>query len=64
MDCGPQGTAEEGKESTPLRDQLSAERRKLPWVKIEKNYIFDAPGGKVTLADLFAGRSQSVIYLS
>ena len=50
------------KESTRLRDQLSAERRKLPWVKVEKNYVFDAPGGKVTLADLFAGRSQLVIY--
>ena len=50
------------KESTRLLDQLSAERRKLPWVKVEKNYVFDAPGGKVTLGDLFAGRSQLVIY--
>ena len=50
------------KESTRLRDQLSAERRKLPWVKIEKNYVFDAAGGKETLADLFDGRSQLVIY--
>ncbi len=50
------------KESTRLRDQLSAERRKLPWVRIEKDYLFDAPGGKVALADLFAGRSQLVIY--
>src|SRR6266581_5023589 len=50
------------KESTRLRDQLSAERRKLPWVKVEKNYVFDAPGGKVTLADLFGGSSQLVIY--
>src|SRR6267142_1399985 len=50
------------KESTRLRDQLSAERRKLPWVKVAKNYEFEAPGGKVTLADLFAGRSQLVIY--
>ena len=50
------------KESTRLRDQLSAERRALPWVKIEKEYIFDAPEGKVTLADLFDGRSQLVIY--
>src|SRR6266436_7467077 len=50
------------KESTRLRDQLSAERRKLPWVKIEKNYVFDAPDGKVTLADLLDGRSQLVIY--
>jgi predicted dithiol-disulfide oxidoreductase (DUF899 family) len=50
------------KESTRLGDQLSAERRKLPWVKIEKNYVFDAPGGKATLGDLFAGRSHLVIY--
>ncbi len=50
------------KESTRLSDKLSAERRKLPWVKINKNYIFDAPGGKATLADLFAGRKQLVIY--
>jgi predicted dithiol-disulfide oxidoreductase (DUF899 family) len=46
------------KELTRLRDQLSAERRALPWVKIDKQYIFDAPDGKVTLADLFEGRSQ------
>lgn len=50
------------KESTRLLEQLSAERRKLPWVKVAKGYVFDAPGGKVTLADLFAGRSQLVIY--
>src|SRR5258708_4261292 len=50
------------KESTRLRDQLSAERRELPWVKIEKNYVFDTPGGKVALAGLFAGRSQLVVY--
>jgi len=43
---------------TRLRDQLSAERRALPWVRIEKEYIFDGPTGKVTLADLFDGRSQ------
>jgi predicted dithiol-disulfide oxidoreductase (DUF899 family) len=49
------------KECTRLSDQLSAERRKLPWVKIEKKYVFDAPGGKLTLADLFAGRNQLVI---
>ena len=50
------------KESTRLSDLLSAERRKLPWVKVEKNYVFDAPGGKEILADLFDGRSQLVIY--
>ncbi len=46
------------KELTRLRDQLSAERRSLPWVRVEKEYVFDGPSGKVTLADLFQGRSQ------
>src|SRR5262245_32178858 len=50
------------KEVTRLRDQLSAERRELPWVKVEKNYVFDGPKGKETLADLFDGRSQLIIY--
>jgi predicted dithiol-disulfide oxidoreductase (DUF899 family) len=50
------------KEFTRLRDQLSAERRELPWVKVEKNYVFDGPDGKETLADLFDGRSQLIIY--
>ncbi len=49
------------KELTHLRDRLSAARRELPWVKIEKNYLFDAPEGKVSLADLFDGRSQLYI---
>ena len=49
---------EKEKELTRLRDRLSAERRELPWVKIEKRYVFDSPEGKVTLADLFDGRSQ------
>ena len=49
------------KELTRLRDQLAAERRALPWVKIEKDYVFDAPEGKVTLSDLFDGRSQLFI---
>ena len=49
------------KEFTRLRDQLSAERRALPWVKVEKTYVFDGPNGKQTLADLFDGRSQLVV---
>src|SRR2546430_17615233 len=49
------------KQLTRLRDKLSAERRALPWVKIEKEYVFDAPEGKVTLANLFEGRSQLFI---
>jgi len=50
------------KEFTRRRDQLSAERRELPWVKVEKNYVFDTPDGKETLADLFDGRSQLIVY--
>src|SRR5918996_553573 len=49
------------KELTRLRDQLAAERRALPWVTIEKKYIFDAPEGEITLAELFDGRSQLFI---
>jgi predicted dithiol-disulfide oxidoreductase (DUF899 family) len=49
------------KELTRLRDRLAAERRALPWVKIEKPYVFEGPGGKETLADLFDGRSQLII---
>jgi predicted dithiol-disulfide oxidoreductase (DUF899 family) len=46
---------------THLRDELSAARRALPWVKVEKNYVFDGLDGKVTLAALFDGRSQLVV---
>ena len=50
------------KEFTRLRDQLNQERRNLPWVKVEKEYIFDGPNGKETLSDLFEGRSQLIVY--
>jgi predicted dithiol-disulfide oxidoreductase (DUF899 family) len=50
------------KAATRLRDELSVERRQLPWVKVDKNYVFDSHVGKMTLAELFAGRSQLVIY--
>src|SRR5258706_23936 len=50
------------KELTHLRDTLAAERQALPWVRVEKNYVFDAPGGKESLADLFDGRSQLAVY--
>lgn len=46
------------KECTHLRDKLNAERAKLPWVLVEKDYVFDGPDGKVSFADLFRGRSQ------
>jgi predicted dithiol-disulfide oxidoreductase (DUF899 family) len=50
------------KEFTRLRDELSRERRDLPWVKVEKQYVFDGPSGRETLADLFEGRSQLILY--
>jgi predicted dithiol-disulfide oxidoreductase (DUF899 family) len=50
------------KRLTREHDALAAERRQLPWVKVEKNYIFDGPNGKITLADLFDGKSQLIIY--
>src|ERR1700726_3455763 len=50
------------KQLTRERDAVAAERRQLPWVKVEKNYAFDGPNGKVTLADLFDGKSQLIIY--
>ena len=50
------------KEFTRRRDELARQRRELPWVKVEKNYVFDGPKGRQTLADLFAGRSQLIVY--
>src|SRR6266850_52961 len=50
------------KEFTRQRDALSAARRKLPMVKIDKEYVFDGPDGAETLADLFDGRSQLIVY--
>lgn len=50
------------KEFTRARDALSAQRRQLPWVRVEKNYVFDGPEGKETLADLFGGKSQLIVY--
>lgn len=50
------------KQLTRERDAVAAERRKLPWVKVEKNYVFDSPSGKKTLADLFGGKSQLIVY--
>src|SRR5213080_85953 len=50
------------KQLTHERDAIAAERRQLPWVKVEKNYVFDSPSGKKTLADLFNGKSQLIVY--
>src|SRR5579864_4093669 len=50
------------KEFTRLRDELSRKRRELPWEKAEKQYVFEGPNGKETLAELFDGRSQLIVY--
>jgi predicted dithiol-disulfide oxidoreductase (DUF899 family) len=48
----------EEKELTRRRDALAEKRQALPWVKVEKNYEFDSPQGRVALRELFRGRSQ------
>jgi predicted dithiol-disulfide oxidoreductase (DUF899 family) len=50
------------KELTRRRDDLARQRRELPWERVEKNYTFDGPKGRETLADLFGGRSQLIVY--
>ena len=50
------------KEATHLRDAINQERLALPWVKVEKAYVFDTSGGQKALGELFAGRSQLIIY--
>jgi predicted dithiol-disulfide oxidoreductase (DUF899 family) len=49
------------KEFTRLRDQLSAQRRDLPWVRVDQAYVFEGPNGKESLKELFAGKAQLVI---
>jgi predicted dithiol-disulfide oxidoreductase (DUF899 family) len=50
------------KQLTRQRDALNAERRELPWVKVDKIYVFEGPNGNETLADLFEGRGQLIVY--
>src|SRR5450631_4227747 len=50
------------KELTKHYDRVNAERRRLPMVKIEKDYVFDGPNGKPSLKDLFEGRRQLIVY--
>ena len=50
------------KEFTRLRDDLSRQRREMPWEKVEKKYVFEGVHGKETLADMFDGRSQLIVY--
>src|SRR5437868_9292783 len=50
------------KELTRARDALAAERRRMPWMAVEKKYVFDGPKGKASLVDLFEGRRQLIVY--
>jgi len=50
------------KEFTRMRDQLSRLRQEMPWEKVERQYVFEGVNGKQTLADLFEGRSQLLVY--
>ncbi|MDO9417225.1 DUF899 domain-containing protein [Pararhizobium sp.] len=50
------------KEETRLRDAVNAERLALPWVKVDKDYVFDTPDGRKSLSELFDGRSQLLVY--
>jgi predicted dithiol-disulfide oxidoreductase (DUF899 family) len=50
------------KDFTHARDALAAERRRMPWMAVEKTYAFEGPGGKASLLDLFAGRRQLIVY--
>jgi predicted dithiol-disulfide oxidoreductase (DUF899 family) len=52
----------EEKELTKRREQLAGRRRALPWVKIDKSYLFDSDRGRVSLTDLFEGHSQLIVY--
>ncbi|MDB6127903.1 MAG: thioredoxin, partial [Verrucomicrobia bacterium] len=52
----------EEKEFFRARDKIAARRRELPWTKVDQPYVFESPSGRVSLADLFSGRSQLAIY--
>src|SRR5215218_6365821 len=62
FDAAREKLIEREKEHTRKADELARERRELPWVAIEKDYEFDAEGGTMTLAELFDGRSQLLVY--
>ncbi len=61
MGCRAKALLAREKERARLRDQIASERRALPWVRIDKRYVFDAPEGRRTLAELFDGRRQLLV---
>jgi len=62
VDDRPQGAARQRKKFSRLRDQLNQQRWNLPWVKVDKEYVFDGSDGNVTLAELFDGKGQLIVY--
>jgi predicted dithiol-disulfide oxidoreductase (DUF899 family) len=50
------------KDVTRAQDALAAERRRMPWLAVDREYAFDGPGGRASLLDLFAGRRQLIVY--
>src|SRR5690348_7034055 len=50
------------KELTRAKDDVARQRRELPWVRESRNYVFEGPDGRESLSDLFAGRSQLIVY--
>src|SRR6201994_1996657 len=50
------------KTQTRARDALAAERRRMPWMAVEKDYVFEGPAGKMSLLELFEGRRQLIVY--
>lgn len=50
------------KEHSKIRDELTKTRQEMPWVKLEKDYVFDSPNGQVHLKSLFQGKSQLIVY--
>ena len=52
----------EEKEFSKLRDRLAARRREQPWVRVDRPYVFESPQGRVSLAEIFEGRSQLIVY--
>ncbi len=52
----------EEKEFSKLRDRLAARRRELPWIRVDRPYVFESPQGRVSLAEMFEARSQLIVY--
>src|SRR4029450_5171793 len=61
-EAAPHGLLVKEKALPHARDTMAAERRRMPWLAVDKSYTFDGPKGKATLLDLFDGRRQLIVY--